>query len=106
MAEVRSLVVERRVRSLGIGRALVAELRRRARIAGYEQLCAFAHEASFFIRLGFSLVPHTWVPAKIARDCSSCDLFRRCGQHALIVPLSDARPRSTQNPRTPVSLGV
>jgi hypothetical protein len=40
-------------------------------------------------------VPHTWVPEKIARDCTSCALFRRCGQHALVLPLtSDARPRA------------
>jgi amino-acid N-acetyltransferase len=86
-AEVRSLVVDRRARSLGVGRALVAELERRARATGFEQLCAFAHEAGFFVRLGFSMVPHTWLPEKIAQDCASCPLFRRCGQHALVQRL-------------------
>jgi amino-acid N-acetyltransferase len=90
VAEVRSLVVDRRTRALGIGRQLVEELQRRARIAGFEQLCAFAHEAAYFVRLGFSIVPHTWVPEKIARDCTSCALFRRCGQHALVLRLADA----------------
>jgi amino-acid N-acetyltransferase len=94
VAEVRSLVVDSSARGLGIGRALVTELQRRARVAGFEQLCAFAHEAAYFVRLGFSLVPHTWVPEKIARDCTSCALFRRCGQHALVVRLSDARRTS------------
>jgi amino-acid N-acetyltransferase len=88
VAEVRSLVVDRRVRSLGVGRALVTELQRRARTAGFEQLCAFAHEAGFFVRMGFSLVPHTWVPEKIAQDCVSCPLFRQCGQHALVLRLA------------------
>jgi amino-acid N-acetyltransferase len=94
VAEVRSLVVARGARALGIGRALVTELKRRARAAGFEQLCAFAHEAGHFIRLGFSIVPHPWVPEKIARDCTSCALFRRCGQHALVLPLRDARQPS------------
>lgn len=91
VAEVRSLVVDRRARSLGIGRRLVAELQRRARAAGFEQLVAFAHDAAFFARLGFSMVPHTWVPEKIARDCTSCPLFRNCGQHALVLSLADGR---------------
>lgn len=96
VAEVRSLVVDRRARSLGIGRLLVTGLHRRARLAGFDQLCAFAHDAAFFARMGFSIVPHTWVPEKIARDCTTCPQFRRCGQHALVLPLSDAR-----QPRVP-----
>jgi amino-acid N-acetyltransferase len=91
VAEVRSLVVDRRSRSLGIGRRLVTELQRRARIAGFEQLCVFAHDAAYFARMGFSMVPHTWVPEKIARDCTACPLFRRCGQHALVLSLTDGR---------------
>jgi len=88
VAEVRSLVVDRRTRSLGIGRRLVAELQRRATLDGYATLCAFTHEAGFFVRLGFSIVPHTSVPEKIAHDCRGCVHFGRCGQHALVMPLS------------------
>jgi len=91
VAEVRSLVVDRRARSLGIGRSLVTELQRRARIAGFEQLSVFAHDAAYFARMGFSIVPHTWVPEKIARDCTSCRQFRRCGQHALVISLVEGR---------------
>jgi hypothetical protein len=40
--------------------------------------------------MGFSIVPHTWVPEKIARDCTSCSQFRRCGQQALVLCLVDA----------------
>jgi amino-acid N-acetyltransferase len=96
LAEVRSLVVSRSARALGIGRLLIDELQRRARTAGFDQLCAFAHDAAFFVRSGFSIVPHTWLPEKIARDCSSCALFRRCGQHALVLPLGGGhQPRVT-----------
>jgi amino-acid N-acetyltransferase len=96
VAEVRSLVVDRGARSLGIGRRLVRELQRRARSAGFEQLCAFAHDAAYFARMGFSIVPHTWVPEKIARDCTTCSQFRRCGQHALVLPLDDVRQPRVQ----------
>ena len=91
VAEIRSLVVDKSARSLGIGRALVTELLSRARKEGVEELCAFAHDAAYFVRLGFSIVPHTWVPEKIARDCASCALFRRCGQHALVRSLAAPR---------------
>jgi amino-acid N-acetyltransferase len=91
VAEIRSLVVDRAARSLGIGRRLIEELHRRARVEGFEQLCAFAHDAAYFVRLGFSIVPHTWVPEKIARDCTSCAQFRRCGQHAVVRPVHGSR---------------
>jgi amino-acid N-acetyltransferase len=88
VAEIRSLVVDRTARSLGIGRSLIEKLQHRARRDGFEQLCAFAHDAAYFVRLGFSIVPHTWVPEKIARDCTSCAQFRRCGQHAVVLPVA------------------
>jgi amino-acid N-acetyltransferase len=87
VAEVRSLVVEGSARGLGIGRALVSELQQRARRDGFESVCAFTHDAGFFVRLGFSLVPHSWVPEKIALDCVRCPEFRRCGQHAVVLSI-------------------
>jgi hypothetical protein len=32
-------------------------------------------------------VPHIWVPEKVARACTSCALFRHCGQYAVMLPL-------------------
>ena len=93
VAEVRSLVVDRTARAHGIGRALLSELQHRARVDGFETLCAFTHDAGFFVRRGYSIVPHSWVPEKIAMDCQTCPLFRRCGQHAVVLPLSQTRGR-------------
>jgi amino-acid N-acetyltransferase len=104
VAEVRSLVVDRQARGLGIGRALVDALHQRAARGGFETLCAFTHDARFFVRLGFSLVPHTWVPEKIAHDCVSCPQFRRCGQHAVIRPLTTDR-RSQAASIVPLAFG-
>ena len=87
VAEVRSLVVDRSVRRMGVGGRLIDELRRLAVARGFDRLCAFTHDAGYFARRGFSIVPHAWVPEKIARDCSSCDLFRNCGQHAMMLAL-------------------
>ena len=87
VAEVRSLVVDAAYRGQRTGVALVNALADRARELGYVTLCAFTHQPAHFIRLGFSIVPHVWVPEKIAHDCVGCSLFRHCGQYAVSLSL-------------------
>ena len=41
------------------------------------------------MRQNFSIVPHLWLPEKIATDCVSCPLFRQCGQYAMVMPLRE-----------------
>ena len=87
VAEIRSLVVDGRRRGAGIGRRLIDALVAEAILQGFPRLCAFTHQARPFVRAGFSIVPHPWVPAKIAADCQTCDLFRRCRQYAVVCDL-------------------
>ena len=87
VAEVRSLVVDEARRGQRLGVALVTALADRARELGYVTLCAFTHQPAHFIRLGFSIVPHQWVPEKIAHDCVGCAQFRHCGQYAVSLSL-------------------
>ena len=87
VAEVRSLVVCHAARGEGIGTQILDELIARAQAAGFEKLCAFAHAPAYFVRLGFSIVPHVWLAEKIVADCHRCPLFRRCAQYALVRPL-------------------
>lgn len=87
VAEVRSLVVHREARHEGLGHRLVDELERRARIDGFDTLCAFTHRPGYFVRMGFSIVPHHWVREKIQADCQTCPLFRTCEQQAVVLPL-------------------
>jgi len=91
VAEVRSLVVTGTRRGSGVGRRIVNELRERAKRDGYDDLCVFAHQPAYFAHMGFSIVPHTWLPEKIQADCYSCALFRQCGQYAMVADL-DAVP--------------
>ncbi len=112
VAEVRSLVVDEASRGQRAGVALVTALADRARGLGYVTLCAFTHQPSHFVRLGFSIVPHVWVPEKIAHDCVTCGQFRHCGQYAvslqlragagLRLDLSAPPQRSVAPPRTSV----
>jgi len=87
VAEVRSLVVDESMRGQHIGTALIDHLASGAAARGFSTLCAFTHEPSRFVRLGFTIVPHIWVPEKVALDCTSCALFRHCGQYAVMLPL-------------------
>jgi amino-acid N-acetyltransferase len=87
VAEVRSLVVNEEARGQRIGPELVAKLAAGAASRGFATLCAFTHQPSHFVKMGFTIVPHMWVPEKIAHDCTACPLFRRCGQYAVTLPL-------------------
>jgi amino-acid N-acetyltransferase len=90
VAEVRSLAVDATERGNHIGAMIVDELRRRARQGGFEKLCAFTHAPGYFIHMGFSIVPHSWLLEKIFTDCLKCPHFRGCGQYAMVVPLDAA----------------
>ena len=87
VAEVRSLVVAEAYRGRHLGSTLVNQLAMAGAERGFATLCAFTHEPSHFVGMGFTIVPHMWVPEKISHDCTSCSLFRRCGQHAVMLPL-------------------
>lgn len=91
VSEVRSFVVSREARSLGLGHLLIEELARRATMAGFDKLCAFTHAPGFFVHLGFSIVPHVWLSEKIVTDCHSCVHFRHCGQYAVVRSVGRAR---------------
>jgi N-acetylglutamate synthase-like GNAT family acetyltransferase len=86
-AEVRSLVVARDIRHGGVAARLVEEIGDRAKAEGYAMLTAFTHDPRVFVRRNFSIVPHQWLPEKVAKDCSMCPLFRQCGQYAMVRPL-------------------
>ena len=92
-AEIRSLVVAEKRRGEGLGRKIVDELRRRAHATGFDDLCVFAHKPAYFVHMGFSIVPHTWLPEKLAANCRTCPLFRRCDQFALITDV-DVTPNA------------
>lgn len=91
VAEVRSFVVSREARSLGVGRRLIDTLFERATERGFLKLCAFTHSPGYFLHLGFSIVPHQWLPEKIETDCRGCRQFGSCGQHAVMRPVVRGR---------------
>ncbi len=101
VAEVRSLVVDEACRGRGLGSILVEELKRAARRDGFSTLCAFTHAPSHFIRLGFSMVPHPWLPEKIQTDCYNCPKFRTCEQYAMALALKGGSLRTSASGQRP-----
>ena len=91
VSEVRSLAVGPEARHLGVGTEIIDALVERAGVAGFGTLCAFTHAPSYFVRRGFSIVPHVWLSEKIVTDCHACPHFRRCGQYAVVRPLGRSR---------------
>ena len=85
VAEVRSLVVTSDRRGGRIGARLLTALIAEAVAHRLPRVCAFTHSPRPFIRAGFSIVPHPWVPEKIATDCQACDLFRFCDRYAVVL---------------------
>ena len=100
VAEVRSLVIDAAHRGRGMGPQLIDELSRKARVEQFGTLCAFTHDAAHFVRLGFTIVPHTWLPGKISTDCHACPKFRTCGQYAVALPLRGTAVGSMTTNRT------
>lgn len=101
VAEVRSLVVDQAFRGRTIGGRLVAHVAAAGAARNFATLCAFTHEPGHFVHLGFSIVPHIWVPEKIAHDCTGCALFLRCGQYAVTLPL---RAGASVRPQRPAAV--
>ena len=91
LAEVRSLVVTNTHRNQGVGTRLLSRMIETAQGQGYKKLCAFVHDPHLFIRLGFSIVPHTWLSEKISTDCHRCVWFRRCLQYAVALELKPVK---------------
>lgn len=100
VAEVRSLVIDGAHRGQRLGPALIESLGATARREQFGTLCAFTHAPTPFVRLGFTIVPHTWLPEKIATDCVGCPKFRTCGQYAVALPLRGTQVGSMTAVRT------
>jgi amino-acid N-acetyltransferase len=101
LAEVRSLAVSPGARGAGVGTLIIDGLRRRARHAGFEKLCAFTHTPGYFTRIGFSIVPHLWLTTKVFSEWVRCPLLRRCGQYAqyaMMVPLDSWQKPALDTP--------
>ncbi|MEW6587023.1 MAG: N-acetyltransferase [Nitrospirota bacterium] len=87
LAEIRSLAVEKRSQSKGIGLRLVKRCLNEAKELGIGRVFALTYHPDFFKKLGFADVDKASLPQKIWGDCLRCPRFPECDEHAVIKNL-------------------
>lgn len=90
LAEIRSLVVERRFQGMAAGRLLVEGCEKWAAGLGVAQLFALTYVPEFFMHLGYVRVAKESLPHKIWTVCVHCAKFADCDEVAVQKRLVDA----------------
>jgi amino-acid N-acetyltransferase len=85
--EVRSLAVDPRIKTRGIGRQVVEALEKEARENELHAIFAFTYVPEFFGRLGFREVERGELPLKVWKDCLRCPKFHCCDEIAVVKAL-------------------
>lgn len=86
LAEIRSLIINKNARRMGLGSALVSEHLKNAYDLGIKQVFTLTYQRNFFESLGFREIDKKDLPAqKIWSDCIKCKHFPNCDEIALII---------------------
>ncbi|MEW6215283.1 MAG: N-acetyltransferase [Nitrospirota bacterium] len=87
LAEIRSLAVDKRYQKIGIGKNLVKQCLKEARVLGVKRVFALTYHPEFFKKIGFVDIYKSSLPQKIWGDCLRCPRFPECDEHAVIIYL-------------------
>ena len=102
LAEVRSLVVRRGHQGVGIGRKIVEALIQEARTLGIASVFALTYQTTFFLRIGFQVVPKERLPHKVWKDCTYCAKFTHCDEVPVELVLIPESERDTDASHLPL----
>lgn len=85
LAEIRSLVVSKKFRKMGIGKKMVASLLEEGKKLRVKKVFTLTYEKSFFENIDFKEIPKQDLPEhKIWADCIKCKHFPVCDEVSLI----------------------
>ena len=101
--EIRSLAVDPKSKSRGVGRALVEALEEEARECGLQSIFAFTYVDRFFEKLGFVEVERGELPLKAWKDCLRCPKFQSCDETAMVKYFGNRGERESM--REPAMFG-
>jgi amino-acid N-acetyltransferase len=87
LAEIRSLAVDKEFQQSGIGKKLVKECLKEAKLLGIRRTFALTYHPEFFKKLGFKDTDKSSLPQKIWGDCLRCHHFPDCDENAVIINL-------------------
>jgi amino-acid N-acetyltransferase len=82
--EIRSLAVDERAKTKGVGRRLVEALVEEAEAYELDAVFAFTYVAGFFNRVSFQEVERGMLPMKAWKDCLRCPKFQACDEVAVL----------------------
>ena len=85
--EVRSLAVDPKIKTRGLGRCIVEALEKEARANGLHAIFVFTSVADFFRKMGFQEVERGELPLKVWKDCVRCPKFECCDEIAMVKAL-------------------
>ena len=84
LAEIRSLAVDERAKTRGVGRKLVEALVQEAQGYELDAVFAFTYVVEFFQKVGFDVVERGVLPLKAWKDCVRCPKFQACDEIAVL----------------------
>src|SRR5882724_2096523 len=90
LAEIRSLAVDERAKTRGVGRKLVEALVKEAQDYELDAAFAFTYVVEFFEKVGFHVVERGVLPLKAWKDCVRCPKFQACDEIAVLRVLRPA----------------
>ena len=96
IGEIRSLAVDERAKTKGVGRKLVGALIQEAQEYQLDAVFAFTYVVEFFEKVGFHVVERGALPLKAWKDCLRCPKFQACDEIAVMRVLRPSRWTETQ----------
>jgi len=85
LSEIRSLIVSKSARGLGVGKKIVEYCKHEAKELGLKEVLVLTYIAEFFEKLGFKEIEKEKIPEhKIWQDCIKCIHFPVCNEISLI----------------------
>ena len=91
IGEIRSLAVDERAKTKGVGRILVEALVEEALVYELDAVFAFTYVVEFFNKVGFHAVERGALPLKAWKDCVRCPKFQACDEVAVLRVLRPER---------------
>lgn len=86
LAEIRSLVVHKEYRKLGIASKLIDMLIQEAQYLELQRILVLTYQQNLFLRYGFQVIEKESIPeTKIWADCVKCKHFPICDEIALML---------------------
>jgi len=84
MGEIRSLAVDERAKTHGVGRRIIEVLIDEAASHSLDAVFAFTYVPDFFRKVGFEEVERGELPLKAWKDCLRCPKFQCCDEVAMV----------------------